>query len=172
MKNRRSVVLVHQEAAEQCAEPKKHEEDSLEAASSLSETEVTKEQSTQADSNTMIDFSTQTENKQAETQNLKLVQAENKLLNSKLFGVAMIQGKDDTTKSFTGLPSWSIFFYTFMFLSPCVDFDNGFFAVLVKLRLNLFTMDLASKLGISSNFYICSCNSHIGQEEKIQQYSN
>ena len=120
----------------------------MEAASSLSETVVTKEQSTQTDGNTMIDFSTQTENQQAppETQNLKLLQAENKLLNSKVFGVAMIQGNDDTTKFFTGLPSWSMFLHIFMFLSPfvtpsrCVDFDNEFFAVLVKLRLNLFTM--------------------------------
>ena len=173
MKNRRSEAVIRQEAqaaAEQRAEfeavkltqqkleaEQLMQEKVMEAASSLlmlSETEVIVEQSTQADGIKMIDFGTQKED-ESESVIRSLVE-KNKALTNKVFGVGMIEGSDTATKFYTGLPTWGMFLHVFMFLSPFVTpsrsakLDDEYFAVLVRLRLNLFVVDLASRLGVSS----------------------
>lgn len=87
---------------------------------------------------------------------MSLLVEKNKALARKVFGVGLIEGNDATTKFYTGLPSWGMFLHVYMFLSPFVPpsksikHDDELFAVLVRLRLNLFTVDLASRLGISN----------------------
>ena len=75
------------------------------------------------------------------------------------FGVKMIEGNDKATKFYTGLTSFALFTYLFMFLSPyamdsthlhSISWDNQFFLVLVRLRLNL-CQDLADRFGVSLN---------------------
>ena len=72
-----------------------------------------------------------------------------------MFGISMIEGTDNATKFFTGLPNWNVFLHLFMFISPyvapgrAIPFHDELFLVLVKLRLNLLTGDLAHRCGTS-----------------------
>ena len=113
----------------------------------LSTNELIREQSTQTD------VTVHTTNSSVQTD--RSVEAkEPGTAPSRVFGVTMIQGSDSATKFNTGLRTWSIFLYVFMFLLPfvshgrCLAFDNEFFLALVKLQLNLFALDLASRFGI------------------------
>ena len=52
------------------------------------------------------------------------------------------------------MPNWNTFLHLFMFLSPfvapsrAIAFNDELFLVLVKLRLNLLTGDLAHRCGV------------------------
>ena len=98
------------------------------------------------------EVSTQTEENLPTIQSLQTI---NKRLKERIFGIHIIRRNDSHTKFFTGLPTWSMFFYVFMFLSPFITpsrsicLEDEFFLTLLKLRLNLFATDLASRFGVS-----------------------
>ena len=87
---------------------------------------------------------------------LESLQETNKKLKEKSFGISKIEGNDTATKFYTGLPNWSTFLHLFMFLSPFVvpscafSYDDEMLLVLVKLRLNLITVDLTYRCSISA----------------------
>ena len=93
-----------------------------------------------------------------------------KALSATVFGMSMIEGNNAATKFYTGLPSWGMFLHIYMFLSlfvtpsKSVQLDVELLAVLV-LRLNLFTVDLASRLGISNGTMV-----NIFQKEVVECY--
>ena len=119
----------------------------------LSEMEVIKNEGTQTDVS-MTDAAQQTEEDLPSM--LESFQESNKKLKEKSFGISMIEGNDTATKFYTGLPNWSVFLHLFMFLSPFVvpscslSYHDEMLLVLVKLRLNLLTVDLAYRCGISA----------------------
>ena len=119
----------------------------------FSQMEVMKEQGTQSEAVNMIDCSQQTE--QDLSGMVESLQKKNKEMQERMFGISMIEGNDNATKFFTGLPNWNVFLHLFMFLSPyvapgrAIPFHDELFLVLVKLRLNLVTGDLAHRCGIS-----------------------
>ena len=104
----------------------------------------------QTDGTTMIDCGTQKDD------NSEIMMKKYKALSATVFGMCMIEGNNAATKFYTGLPSWGMFLHIYIFLSPfvtpskSVQLDVELLAVLVRLRLNLFTVDLASRLGISN----------------------
>ena len=70
------------------------------------------------------------------------------------FGVTQIQGNDQKTKFYTGLPTWGVFLHIFCFISPCVSpssklcLEDEMLLVLVRLRLGLFMQDIANRFKI------------------------
>ena len=72
-----------------------------------------------------------------------------------LLTVEAIKEDDVRTKFYTGLSTWYLFTILFNFLSPYVrkprqlTLMNEFFLVLLKLRLNLHSEDLAFRFGVS-----------------------
>ena len=101
----------------------------------------------------MIDCSQQTEKDLPGM--VESLQKKNKEMQETIFGISMIEGNDNATKFFTGLPNCDVFLHLFMFLSPyvapgrAIPFHAELFLVLVKLRLNLLTGDLAHRCGFS-----------------------
>ena len=78
--------------------------------------EVMKEQGTQNEAVNMIDCSQQT--KQDLPGMVESHQKKNKELQERMFGISMIEGNNNATKFFTGLPNWNVFLHLFMFVSP------------------------------------------------------
>lgn len=118
--------MVHSE--ETIVRATNEDEEALERAEAmilLSTNEHIREQATQTDS-TQTDSSVQTD------RSLGVKEQGTDSLPSRVFGVTMIQGSNSATKFYTGLPTWSIFLYVFMFLSPfisagrCLAFDDEF----------------------------------------------
>ena len=112
-----------------------------------------KEQGTQTEAVNMIDCSQQTEKDLPGM--VESLQKKNKEMQETIFGISMIEGNDNATKFFTGLPNCNVFLHLFMFLSPyvapgrAIPFHAELFLVLVKLKLNLLTGDLAHRCGFS-----------------------
>ena len=76
------------------------------------------------------------------------------------FSIAYIQGDDKATQLYTGLPTWAVFLHLYMFLSPFLYIakhshhflhqeNELLLIVLMKLRMNPMTEDLAIRFGIS-----------------------
>ena len=72
----------------------------------------------------------------------------------------MVQGDDSPTHQYTGLPTWGMFLYLVMFLTPFANMtsrstiiatDDEIFLTLVHLRLALFFGDLANRFDISAS---------------------
>ena len=135
---------------------KEAERETQEAAETLirfSEAEIIKDEETQTEAVSTVDCAQQTEENLPGM--LEALQKTNKKLQKKIFGVGMIEGNDNATKFYTGLPNWCIFLHIFMFLSPFItpscslSFHDELLLVLMKLRLNLLTADLAYRCGIS-----------------------
>lgn len=86
---------------------------------------------------------------------------ENELLKRRLedetFGIRTIKANDEKTKFYTGLLSWSVFLYHFLFLAPPpspfsnLSLESELFLVLVRLRLGLLLEDLAARFKIHSS---------------------
>jgi len=92
--------------------------------------------------------------------------SENKLLNEKVkdhkpvFSISSIEANDKATRFYTGLPTWAVFLYLYMYLSPFLynsrqtrvfhRLEDELLLVLMKLRLNLMTEDLACRFGAST----------------------
>ncbi len=114
--------------------------------------ELTKDRGTQTEV-AMTSASQQTEDDPAHR--VETLQAENKELKQRSFGVSAIQGNDKATKFYTGLTKYSIFLHLFLFLSPFVKrsrslaLDEELFLTLARLRLNLLLEDLARRYSIS-----------------------
>ena len=104
---------------------------------------------TQTDGTSMIDYGTQKDD------NSEKMMKKYKALSATVFGMSMIEGNNAATKFIFACQAGACFFI-FIFLSPfvtpskSVQLDVELLAVLVRLRLNLFMVDLASRLGISN----------------------
>ena len=115
--------------------------EAAEAMVELSVVEATKDQAVQTDG-TLVSV-------------VESLTKENAKLRERTFGVNTIQGNDSATKFYTGLPTWTVFVHLFAFLSPFVkqgrslQLNDEFFLTLVKLRLNLMFVDLATRFGTS-----------------------
>ena len=100
------------------------------------------EQGIQTEQSVMINASLQTE---YSLKSVLYLEKENKELKRKLkevkFGVNIIQGNDQLTAIYTGLPTWSLFFYTLCLLSSYasssikISLEDELFLVLIRLRL-------------------------------------
>ena len=74
--------------------------------------------------------------------------------------IKCIEGNDESTKFYTGLPSWSCFEYLVNFLCTCEPHlvfshsrltpTESFLLTLMRLRLNLLIDDLAYRFGIAT----------------------
>lgn len=124
------------------------------AAESLLEfSEQVKDIATQTDLAMTNDTCVQTENCGIDS-----LKEENESLRKELrdsaFGVTQIQGNDQKTKFYTGLPTWGIYLHIFCFISPCVSpssklcLEDEMLLVLVRLRLGLFMQDIANRFKI------------------------
>ena len=93
---------------------------------------------------------------------LSCLMEENKLLRRRLevetFGFKMIEGKDEKTRFYTGLPAWTVFLHLFLFLAvPSTSAvtklvpENELFLVLVRLRLGLLVEDLAIRFCVTKS---------------------
>lgn len=118
--------------------------------------EQIKEQETQTEPPVTKEVCLQTENS---ADSIDLLKKENEALRKQVqeerFSVNIIQGNDQMTKFYTGLPTWGVFLHIFCFLSPYVTpssrlcLEDELFMVLVRLRLGLFLQDIASRFRIS-----------------------
>ena len=118
--------------------------------------EQIKEQETQTEQPVKMDVNLQTENSANSVEALKEQnEVLRKQIQQQLFSVNIIQGNDQMTKFYTGLPSWGVFLHIFCFLSPYVTpssslcLEDELFLVLIRLRLGLFLQDLANRFRVS-----------------------
>lgn len=71
------------------------------------------------------------------------------------FSVSIIEGNNELTAFYTGLPTWPVFCHVFSYLSPFMPVGqsltqmNEFFLVMTRLRLNLLFKDLSIRFQIS-----------------------
>ena len=117
--------------------------------------EQVKDIATQTDPAMRNEMCVQTENRSTCIDSLK---EENESLRKELrdstFGVTQIQGNDQKTKFYTGLPTWAIFLHLFCFFSPCVSpssklcLEDEMLLVLIRFRLGLFMQDIVNRFNI------------------------
>ena len=99
---------------------------------------------------------------EADADELCCIREENKHLRRRLeaesFGFKMIEGNDEKTRFYTGLPAWAVFLHLFLFLAvPSTTVtklvpENELFLVLVRLRLGLLVEDLATRFCVTKSF--------------------
>ena len=99
---------------------------------------------------------------EADADELCCIREENKHLRRRLeaesFGFKMIEGNDEKTRFYTGLPAWRFFYISFLFLAvPSTTVtklvpENELFLVLVRLRLGLLVEDLATRFCVTKSF--------------------
>ena len=71
------------------------------------------------------------------------------------FGIRTIEGNDDRTKFYTGLPSWAVFLHLFLFLaapasSSCkLSLEDEIYIALLRLRLGLLWEDIALRFDVT-----------------------
>ena len=100
---------------------------------------------------TMIDACSQTEDEPALVQENRPPQRK---IEDRKFGFRTIEGNDDRTKFYTGLPSWAVFLHLFLFLaapaSSCkLSLEDEFFIALLRLKLGLLLEDIALRFDVS-----------------------
>ena len=129
-------------------EAERETQEAVETLIRFSEAEIIKDEETQTEAVSTVDCAQQTEENLPGM--LQALQKTNKKLQKKIFGDGMIEENDNATKFYTGLPKWCNFL---MFLSPFItpscslSFHDELLLVLMKLRLNLLTADLAYRCG-------------------------
>ena len=100
---------------------------------------------------------------EADADELCCLREENKHLRRRLeaesFGFKMIEGNDEKTRFYTGLPAWAVFYISFYFWLSQVLLsvtklvpENELFLVLVRLRLGLLVEDLATRFCVTKSF--------------------